>query len=175
MSVVLVLAACLYLVAGVAYFGFKKQGFSHFRHTISELGEYGSLQSKVVSWGLFLPVGVGLMAVAILGSSVVAGLAASIGTGYIVAAFFPCDVGSPMMGTWRQTIHNLGGFAQYAGGAYFIYIASQPLFPLLRIASALIFICSLLLSIESLPLRGLVQRFAEVLLFSVTIYLTINV
>jgi hypothetical protein len=121
-----VLFSTVLIASGVVYFGHRRPGYSHVRHTISELGEIGSPSSQVVSLGVFLPVGVGCLVAArwsagrLEGSELSEGLstlALSIAIGYVVGAIFRCDPGCPLAGSWRQGIHNLGGGIEYVGGA----------------------------------------------------------
>lgn len=58
----MILVACisLFLTAGICFFGRRRMGYSHLRHTISELGEQGAADMQRVSWGLFFPVGLAL-------------------------------------------------------------------------------------------------------------------
>ena len=112
LSIALTLFATFYLFALLFFVGAKKSGYSQVRHTISELGEVGAPHERFVAVGVFLPVGLLLLLVAYLTlplGSETAALAWCIAVGYLVAAMFPCDVGSPLSGSWRQAIHNLGG------------------------------------------------------------------
>ncbi|MEP7317667.1 MAG: DUF998 domain-containing protein [Panacibacter sp.] len=178
MALILVVFVAVYLCAGIIYLGLRKEGYSHIKHTISELGEHGARDEKIVGYGLFLMVGLLLIALAILlhADENAAGLAVSIAVGYIVAAFFPCDVGSPSGGSWKQQIHNLGGFIEYAGGVYFLMRASENGMQLFSVdfkTFGLIIIgCIIVVSIPKNPVRGLAQRIAELLLFSCLAYLT---
>lgn len=174
MVVILSVLIAAYLLVGIIYFGFKKQGHNHLRHTISELGEIGTPFTKPVSYGFFLPIGILLLLVALLAdSSSVQGLSACLGIGYLVAAFFPCDVGSPSTGGGRQQIHNLGGAIEYAGGIYFIFQSTTPtlLFIETKIVGYVLMACFVLISFQS-PFRGGIQRVAEFILFSSLIQLT---
>lgn len=162
----LALLSTALLLTGIAYFGWKKPAYSHWQHTISELGEVGSPLSRTVSYGLFLPVGLLLELVAMLAeTTALAGLSGCVGTGYVVAAFFPCDVGSPLSGSGRQRIHNLGGAVEYIGGAYWLTQMGNPVFVmgynLYAIAAGSLIVGSILLSIPGLPFRGLIQRLME--------------
>jgi len=170
MTVGLVLFSLLLLLAGIAYFGWRKPAYSHWQHTISELAEVGSPLSSLVSYGLFLPVGLLLgLAATLADSTSIAGLAGCVGTGYIVAALFPCDVGSPLSGSGRQQIHNLGGAVEYIGSAYWLTQLSPHRMiiddNLYSIAASSLLVGSILVSIPGLPLRGLVQRLMEGILF----------
>lgn len=104
MTFYLALLTTLLLLIGMTFFGWRKPAYSHWQHTISELGEVGSLLSPRVSYGLFLPIGLLLGPLAWLAESTpIAGLAGCVATGYIVAALFPCDAGSPLWGSKSPT------------------------------------------------------------------------
>lgn len=157
------------LLAGIGYFGWRKPAYSHWQYTISVLGEVGSPLSRLISYGLFLPVGLLLGLVAILTDSPsVAGLSGCVGTGYIVAAFFPCDVGSTLSGSVRQQTHNAGGAVEYVGGAYWLtQISPQWImldYNLYAVETGSLIVGSILLSIPGLPLLGLVQRLLKEIL-----------
>jgi len=173
MTLILSVLISAYLLAGIIYFGFKKQGNNPLRHTISELGEIGTPFTKPVRYGLFLPVGILLLGITAFATSPsLHGLSACLGIGYAVAAFFPCDVGSPSIGSGRQQIHNLGGAVEYAGGIYFILQSSTPtlLWMDTKIVGYILMACFVLISFQS-PIRGGVQRIAEAILFSSLIQL----
>lgn len=158
------------LVAGISYAGRRKPGYSHLQHTISELGETDSPVARLVNYGLFLPVGVLLFGLAASTDyTALRGLATCVGVGYVVAASFPCDPGSPLSGSSRQQIHNLGGAVEYIGGAYFLsQLTPEHTFlgqHLFTIAAGVVGALAVLLSVPGLPIRGLVQRIAEVVLF----------
>lgn len=166
----LALSSGLLLLVGMGYFGWRKPAYSHGQDTISELGEVGSPLSRAVSYGLFLPVGILLELVAALTDfTALAGLAGCIGTGYIVAGLFPCDMGSPLSGSGRQQIHNLGGAVEYIGGAYWLAQLSPRLlvldYNLYALAAGSLIVGSILLSIPGLVIRGLIQRMMEGILF----------
>lgn len=169
MAFTLALLSTLFLVAGLIYFGNRKPAYHHWRHTISELGEEGSPVARAVNYGLFLPVGLLLWLVAVLANQeAVAGLAGCIGVGYAVAAFFPCDVGSPLSGSGRQQIHNFGGAIEYIGGAYWLGQLSPPLLiaehNLFTVAAGTVIGGTILLSFPGLSLRGALQRVIEMIL-----------
>jgi hypothetical protein len=166
----LALFSTVWLLVGIGYFSGRKLAYSQWQNTISELGEAGSPLSRPVSYGLFLPVGLLLGLVALVAdSTALAGLAGCVGTGYIVAALFPCDVGSPLSGSGRQQLHNIGGAVEYVGGAYWLTQLSPQLVVLdcnlYAIGAAVLIVGSVLLSLWGLPLRGLVQRLMEGVLF----------
>ncbi len=170
MTFILTLFSSLVLITGIIYFGWRKPNYNHWHHTISELGEVGSPVARPVNYGLFLPVGLLLWLVAVLtDKEVIAGLAGCVGAGYVVAALFPCDVGSPVSGSSRQQIHNLGGAIEYIGGAYFLsQISAKPIlsdYNLFSIAAVVVIAGSVCLSIPGLFIRGFLQRILEVVLF----------
>jgi len=165
-------AACLVTV----YFGRLKPGYSHLRHTISELGEAGSPIGFRVSYFGFVPIG--LLVWAFLGSAywlVPAGAAeaflplALVGLGYVGGGVFRCDAGAPLAGSTANTLHNLFGAGEYLGaaaafsmfrsGAYWAWLTE-----ILPYLSAAIVVCLWGISIPN-PFRGLVQRVAETLIF----------
>lgn len=172
------------IASGVVYFGQRRSGYSHVRHTISELGEIGSPSSQIVSLGVFLPVGVGCLLVArwsadrLRGSELSEGLstlAFSIAVGYVVGAIFRCDPGCPLAGSWRQGIHNVGGGIEYVGGAAGLWRigdafhdgAANSLTIAFRGAAATVAVAVVLMSMPTLfRWRGAVQRVAEALLFA---------
>jgi len=171
-----------YLIVSIIYFGRKLPMYSHVRDTISELGEKGSLLERTVAYKVFLLVGFMLIlsAGALYFQDLrtdmqlnLCGLLACVGVGYAIAAFYPCDPGSPLTGSTRQSIHNFGGVIEYIGGAYFLIKTALPIFPIL---GYLIISCSVAMSFSSLSSwRGFIQRVAEVGLFAGIIFLSIQV
>jgi len=161
------LIVTLYLFTGTIYFGYKNPSHSHIKDTISELGEDEAPNAQFVNLGFFLPIGVLLFAIASLSDELlIKGLGSCLGTGYTVAAFFPCDKGAPLNGSWKQQLHNLGGFAQYVGSIYFIHASSFSLMGIDNEFMLMILIFStFIVSIPGIPIRGLVQRIMEVILF----------
>ncbi len=163
------------LFISILYFGFRTPGYSHIRHTISELGHINAPFRNSVNYCLFLPVGAGCYLLAILfflqhhTSQFHSLLAISLGTGYLVSAFFPADPGSPMWGSIRQQIHNLGGAIQYVGGALSLFLLSdESLFleSFYHVSAWIVLAAALLISLPLFfRLRGLIQRIAELVLF----------
>src|SRR5262245_44964023 len=115
---VLPLVALGYLAVALAFLGAWTAGYKHLRHTISAIGEAGAPDQGFVAFGLFLPLGLAFAALgfALRAHPYAASLAYCIAAGYSVAAFFPCDPGSPVSGSPRQAAHNLGGAIEYIGG-----------------------------------------------------------
>lgn len=169
---ILASTASAYLILAIIIFGRRKDSYSHIRFTISELGEYGSRDQKIVAFGVFLPVSLAVAGVACFipsSNPFQIGLALCIATGYFVASFFPCDVGSPYTGTTRQGIHNLGGGIEYAGGAMCLFGLSEPIHYTFGIVGVSVILGMLFVSFEN-PIRGLVQRCTETILFGSLLY-----
>ena len=169
------LASTLFLTLAILVLAYQRPGYNHRRHTISELGEVGTPGSRWVSWGVFLPVGLCLTYIAFaikLVAPTVSLLAACVAVGYLAAAVFPCDPGSPLSGTLRQGLHTVGGGVEYVGGAYALWQmgSGQPT-SLLHLSALVVGLVALLLSGTAfLSIRGLLQRIAEGLLFGWLIY-----
>lgn len=168
-GILLSLLAVIYLFAALSVLGARKPAYSHLRHTISELGEIGAPQARLVAIGVFLPIGIVTLLVAWLvrgRETETVALALCLATGYIAAALFPCDVGSPVSGTWRQAAHNLGGAVEYIGGAFALMgIAAHAGDPF-RTLGIVVLGAAIAISLAPLAgVRGLVQRVAELCLF----------
>lgn len=166
----IIVLAGLYLTVCIVLFGRRTAGYRHLRHTISELGEMGAPHQRAIALGVFLPVGLLLLAAAGLlypTSRPTAALALCIAVGYLVASAFPCDPGSPASGTARQGVHNLGGAVEYVGGGAALMALAEThggLFQSLGLASFAA--AALLTALPSTSVRGLVQRLAETALFA---------
>jgi len=160
-------AACLF--TSLLFLGYKKSSYSHVRHTISELGEVGTPHQQLVAFGIFAPVGAILLLVAYLARSAspeTAALALCISIGYLVAAVFPCDRGSPFSGTNRQAIHNLGGAVEYLGGAFALFRVAGHFGQLFQDLGFIVLCVAIAISVPQLfPARGLIQRVGELCLF----------
>lgn len=165
-------AAYLALMIGVL--ARRKPGYRHMVNTISELGEVSAPSQRFVAFGVFLPVGVALLVTAAVLTSLhqpLAALAGTVAVGYVVAAFFPCDAGSPKSGTPRQAVHNGGGAVQYIGGGFALLTIAETLGAVFRMAGAVVLIVAVLLTVlPAKSVRGLIQRIAEVVLFTALLY-----
>ncbi len=185
MILILAFVTASVLLVGIFWFSRRIPAYSHVRHTISELGETGSPWSLYVSWGCFAPVGLGLLLIAFLLVTAstpsplaepLALLSAAVGVGYLGAAFFPCDPGSPLTGSWRQQLHNLAGGVEYWGGAFALFVASQSLrateqsafLQQVLFGSAIIVgTVAVFISVSiTFPVRGAIQRVGELTLFA---------
>ena len=165
----IVAIAATYLFVSLFALAPRKDGYSHVKHTISEIGESGAPDQRFVAFGLFLPIGVLLLFVALLvraASPASASLALSIAVGYIGAAVFPCDPGSPMVGTTRQALHSLAGAVEYIGGGFALMTLAESFGQPFKIAGFIVLGSAIALSvIPSTSFRGIIQRLAEASLF----------
>jgi hypothetical protein len=166
------LASFVYLMLASIALAARRDDYSHVQRTLSELGESGARDARWAAWGVFLPVGLALGVVALQLSErdgVAALLALSLSVGYLGAAFFPCDPGAPLSGSWRQQLHTLAGAVEYGGGALMLLGLADAQ------GSVLYLSCALAVSAGGLALmlpalarvRGLVQRVVELVLFVV--------
>lgn len=161
------LVASLFLAGSIMFFSRRMPGYDHVTQTISELGEHGSAFEKTVSLGVFLPLAVALSVVTVLlheSHTPIALLSLSIALGYGISAFFPCDPGSPLYGSWRQAVHNIGGGIEYVGGALSLFWLAESWGPSFRMPGVVVAVAAVLLSFKG-PFRGVIQRVAELCLF----------
>jgi hypothetical protein len=183
LSSAFVAVAAAMVLLGTLYFASLRPTYSHLSNTISELGETGAPQAHLVAFGFFLPVGLLVWLALWLTHRYTPGrdrsrvlLALSgLGMGYTLGAFFPCDPGAPLFGSWPTLVHNAAGLIDYGGtvlGFLFFsrYCAKQgetPLAVVFGIAAALEFFASLALGLPpASPVRGAVQRVAELVQFT---------
>lgn len=159
--------AATYLFAGLIALARRTAGYSHIKHTISEIGEIGAPNQRVVAFGLFLPIGLVLLLVAYLvrpSSPAAAMLAFCIAIGYLGAAAFPCDRGAPLSGSARQALHSIAGAVEYVGGGFALMMLAESFGQPFRIAGFVVLGTAVALSVPH-PVRGIIQRVAETCLF----------
>jgi hypothetical membrane protein len=176
------MAAAMVLL-GTLYFASHRPGYSHISNTISELGETGAAQAHLVAFSFFLPVGLIVWLALWLthghrsGQDTLLVLLAlsGLGTGYVVGAFFPCDPGAPLFGSWRTLVHNAAGLIDYGGTVLGFLLFSRycarrkatRLAVVFAIAAALGFLAMVLLGLPpAFPVRGAVQRVTELIQFT---------
>jgi hypothetical protein len=168
-ALLLTLLASGYLLTQIFVLARRTPLYSHMRDTISELGEFGAPEQRLVALGVFLPVGVVLLIVAALlrgANPLAALLALCVAIGYLTAAAFPCDPGSPLSGSPRQGIHNLGGAVEYIGGGLALVRLSETFGQAFAVAGFVVLSGAIALSIPGIAaIRGLIQRVAELCLF----------
>lgn len=168
LSTLLAIVAGVFLCGGVFALARRRSGYSHVRDTISELGEHGAADSQLVAYGLFLPVGLMQLVIAAMMSNLddgVALLALCLGIGYLVSVVASCDPGSPMTGSFRQSVHNVGGAVQYCGGAVALWSIAEGQGSLFSWGGWFVTAGLIAISIPGIPIRGLVQRLVETTLF----------
>lgn len=169
-ALIIAVSALAYLTALLFVLGNKTPAYDQIRHTISELGERDAPYQLAVALGVFLPVGLALLLAAYLARPLgddIAALALCISVGYLVAAAFPCDPGSPLSGTTRQAIHNLGGAVEYVGGGLMLLRIAESFGDVFEIAGFVVLAVALAISLQPLAfVRGLIQRIAELCLFA---------
>lgn len=162
-------AAGAHLVVAMLVLARRRPGYSHIKHTISELGERGAPDERLVGFGVFLPVGALALAAAYLlypAHTPIAALALCIAIGYVGAALFPCDPGSPTVGSARQGVHNLAGAVEYIGGAFALIVTAESLGETFKYLGFAVLAATAVLSlVPTSAVRGLVQRCAELCLF----------
>lgn len=184
----LIAIAALLVLLETLYFASLRPGYSHVANTISELGETGAPRASQVAFGFFLPVGLlvwlALWLVHREASdkqlSLILAALSCLGAGYALSAIFPCDPGAPFYGTWRTLIHNGLGLIDYGGTGFGFLLASRyfyrckaafPAVSFLIAGIAVLLGLFLLASESALPIRGAVQRIAEVAQFTGIFYL----
>ena len=182
LSSALIVVAALMVLFGTLHFASQRPGYSHITHTISELGETGTSHARQVAFGFFLPVGFLVWLSLWLvhrkspdkQTSLMLLAMSCLGTGYVISAFFPCDIGAPLFGSWQTQVHNVFGFIDYVGTGIGFLLVSRHLARrnaiiqavAFLVAGALVLICLALLSLENAHyIRGAIQRVAEVIEF----------
>jgi len=176
LALILAVLAAISAYIVPAYFARLKPGYSHLRHTISELGESGSPIGMRVSYLGFVLIGLlvwaylGVTALVLPGNaSGPLGFLALVGLGYVGGGVFRCDAGAPFLGSISNVLHNIFGAGEYLGAAAaFSLLRSNgywsSLSDVLLFASGTIVFCLWGISFPH-PFRGLVQRVAESLIF----------
>jgi hypothetical protein len=170
--VVVWLTGCLF------FFGRRTPSFEHRRALIRELGQSGAPYEQPVSYGVFLPTGIGALLISGLlfrhGPGPIAVRAAlfciCIGIGYLSAAFWhivPPSLGHEDKHFW---FHYMGGAVQYfGGGAALWWVASAldgPFAFLAACGGVLLWLLCIGIECPSLSAwQGVIQRSAEVILF----------
>jgi hypothetical protein len=167
LATVVTAIATIYLFASLVVLAPKKAGYSHIKHTISEIGEIGAHNQRFVAFGLFLPIGISLLIVAYLvntAAPAAATLAICIAIGYLGSAVFPCDAGAPLYGTVSHTLHFFAGAVEYIGGGIALMTLAESLGEPFETAGYIVIGVAIALSFPH-PVRGLIQRIAEICLF----------
>jgi hypothetical membrane protein len=183
LSAALVAVAAAMVLLDTLYFASLRPGYSHLSNTISELGETGAPRARLVGFGFFLPVGLLVWLALWLtlrhapdqDASWVLFALSGLGAGYALSAFFPCDPGGPILGSWRTLVHNTAGVIDYGGTALGFLLFSRYSAGhkarlqsfLFGIAAVLGFLALVLLAFPpAFPVRGAVQRVTELIQFT---------
>jgi hypothetical membrane protein len=183
LSAALVAAAALMVLFETLFFASSRPGYSHISNTISELGETGASCAHQVAFGFFLPVGLLVWLALWLvhreapdkDVSLILVAMSCLGTGYAIAAVFPCDPGAPLFGSWRTQVHNVVGFMDYQGtgigfllvSCYFARRNATIQAAAYLVAGALVLLGLALLSLDkTFHVRGVIQRATEVIQFT---------
>jgi len=181
LAVATVLFAVAFYMVGAAI----KPGYSQAASFISELNATGTPWARELGLFGFLPLG-GLFAAFLLAAHGVARVHGASLAGFLLlwsqpvaffgAAIAPCDPGCPIGGSVLQQAHDLLGLATYVlGGIGFFLLSYAPdlstrgRWYLRGVAVAWLALFSVMLAPDLAPIRGLLQRFADVLLGSVVI------
>lgn len=180
------------LVTMIVIGGAAWPGYSHLSQYISELGATGAPHGRLVSLGGFLPIGVLLMAFAVLAALIPPrGVLKTLGClglflfalGYLGAAFFPCDFGCrPATPSPSQMLHMAFGLVGYLFAPLTLAalaIASRK-WPGAKALLPLGLVCAAVAGVAFFamvdPLAGLFQRVLEgsVLLWIVAFAITLR-
>ncbi len=182
LSSALIAVAAIMVVLGTLYFSLLRHGYSQISNTISELGEKGAPSARLVALGFFLPVGLMVWLALWLKHreeaakevSLVLFALSCLGTGYVVSAFFPCDPGAPIFGSWRTLVHNAAGLVDYGGTALGFLLVCRRFArqkattqaAVFGVCGALVLVCMVPLCVRpAFPVRGAAQRAAELIQF----------
>ncbi len=168
----------LFAVLMPMYFARRIVDYSAICNTLSELGSIDSPYKNAVANVYFLPLALVNIAFLLFAYLLFADqlnnlhpliLMSFVSVGYLVAAIFPSDQGSPMKGSVRNQIHNLGGFFEYIGsGLGLILLGLSPYlwggeWGVYLVISGGVILVMLILLISPFfqSIRGLIQRVAE--------------
>lgn len=177
-------ATAIFALVMPVYFARKTDGYLSIRDTLSELGATGQPFQYPVSRYYFLPLSIAITVFIVLGQSAVPflpqdrfiwGLLGLVAVGYLVAAIFPCDLGSPLVGTTSNKLHNIAGGLEYIGAGLGLVLmglstatsTEWPHISLYLILSGSVILLSLILLVipSFQTIKGAVQRLAEASFF----------
>ena len=179
---VLAVASVVYAAAFYIVGGALKPGYSHSANFISELNATGTPWAQELGLFGFIPLGLLLSSFLWVASPVSRAAGASrVGLlllwsqplAFIGAAAAPCDAGCPADGSSLQQVHNLLGLVTYFAAAVGFFLLSSHSHLVaggrwfLRTAAIVwLSLFILMLTPEFSPVRGLLQRIAEAILWS---------
>jgi hypothetical protein len=174
------LAVAVPLVGGLA-----RDGYDHTAQFISELGERGTPDGRLVSLVGFIPIGVLVLVFAALALrdvrpqrllAIGIGLVGvSVAIGYVVSGVARCEPGCPTDGDTQQAIHNAVGYVEYGGAPLGLLLAGlgarrlpswRPVTVWAFVAVPLFLVLAPLLEEDSWrDSRGVLQRILEAAIF----------
>lgn len=109
--------------------------YSSAQNYLSELGAVGAPNAPIINTFGFAPVAISSLMILVYcavkkdwgcaGHIGAALLAFGLSTGYLIAVFFPCDLGCPVQGSARQSVHNLAGLIQYPMGVVGLFMIGR--------------------------------------------------
>ena len=184
---VLALASAVYAAVFYIAGGALKPGYSHAANFISELNATGTPWAQELGLLGFVPLGL-LVAAFLLVAYPLARLSGRSRAGFLLlwsqpiaflgAALAPCDPGCPGDGSLQQQIHNVLGLVTYLSAAagflllsfhHHLGLSGKLLFRLACFAWLGLFI--LMLVPELSPVRGLLQRTADAILWASLLFI----
>lgn len=172
----------VWLLAAVVLLGRLVPSYEPKRDSISALGGRGSPCEALVSYAVFLPVGLCALALGLLLGPAVqtvegacaATLAGSIAVGYLAAAVAHWDPNPPHNASALRRnlarLHWLAAMIEYGGGASALIVVTSvlpwPWASLSALGALVVVLSGLALERKGLaPWRGAIQRVAEAVLF----------
>lgn len=177
---ILAITTVIFAVSFYTIGGAIKPGYSHVTHFISELNATGTPWAAQLGLLGFLPLGLIFAAFLVAVTPVVQVQGASrLGlwllwsqpVAFIGAAFAPCDAGCPIGGSALQVAHDILGLVTYISCALALVLlssaktlssGSRQFLWLAGIAWFVLFM--MMVQPEANAVRGLLQRFADILL-----------
>lgn len=145
--------------------------------TISELGHESSPIRWQIAWGYFFPVAILIAAqlLTLLTNDSLPRLLivclAMTPLAYLIAILFPCDQGAPLIGSFKNSVHMLFGFFEYAGAIaamiWLAYLADNAASHLLFASLTMVLVAGLALLTwpAASRIKGLIQRIMELSIF----------
>jgi len=186
-SVLFWVAIFVLIISGVAlpeFISLQRSDYRSVSNYISELGEQGADYAVLINYAGFLPVAASsAVALCCLANRYSAKKLVRIGFGlwiiglsggYLSAFLFPCDVGCPIDGGTRQTIHNIAGLVTYPVGVVGLLLiatglsghANKAFLAMIVGVALLTATCFTLMALPGqVDFRGLWQRLADYAMF----------
>ena len=173
--------------------GFLRSDYNLINHFISELGAAGAEYSRIINYFGFVPTAFSALIITLLLQSKFSNTRLSrvgfllVGIGYFIAYFgafiFPCDFGCPSEGSFSQNMHMILGLISYLitpVGLILLGIGlrKEPMIihSLASFVATFIFLLGffMMLNPSQIDLLGFWQRLADYTIFSLLIFLSLN-